>query len=388
MHNRLLLRAALAAVATLSLHAAAQTVTAAPGKGLTVKAADDSFSITFKARAQLRETLTAGPTVTNEFGLRTARVAVQGHLLTPHLRYLLQLALAAGDFEPGVPSPVVDAYLEYVAIRDLQIRAGQFYVLFDRARTVRESALQFVDRQQALTELNLDRDAGLTLFSPDLLGMGGRLNYAVGVFGGSGRNRSVPETPGLLYVARIGFSPFGPFDDDSEGDLQRLATPRLALGLAGAFNQHTNRARSTTGATLTLGTFSYTHAAADAVFKISGLSFLGEVIYRQSSTPFLDGMAGGMPVREWSRSGWGYIAQAGYMVTDKVEISGRWDQLFALGPTDPALQRTAQEQGNEAGVGVNYYLNGHLLKLQADYTIRFGTVAPVHLARAQVDASF
>lgn len=75
----------------------------------------------------------------------------------------------------------------------------------------------------------------------------------------------------------------GAFTNKAEGDLEFLPTPRVALIVAGAYNQSTRRSRSTTGATYTLGGFDYLHAASDLVFKYNGFSFLGEVLYRRGT---------------------------------------------------------------------------------------------------------
>ena len=66
---------------------------------------------------------------------------LNGHLLARDLTYQVQLAVADRDYRDGAKSPVYDAYLDYRAHRDLQVRAGQFFVPFDRLRTIREYAL-------------------------------------------------------------------------------------------------------------------------------------------------------------------------------------------------------------------------------------------------------
>jgi hypothetical protein len=216
------------------------------------------------------------------------------------------------------------------------------------------------------------------------------LGYHLGVFGGEGRNKFGGAEPGFLYVARVVVRPFGAFDDDQEADIERLPKPRLAIGIAGAYNQATNRQRSTVGGTYTLGTFDYQHAAADLVFKYSGLSVLGEVLYRRGSPGSRAGEVEGEQVTEWSRTGFGYMAQVGAMLTKHVEVAGRWDHLIAIGETDPALVKQVDAQGHELGGGLSYYVNGHLLKVQADYAYQFGSDvgAGTHLARVQLDASF
>lgn len=371
------------------------TITAAPGKGFTVTTEDGKYSTTVRARFQMRETVTgqgvegAPRRWTQEQHVRTVRLFLQGHILDPDLKYTLQLAFGGNDFEAGSSSPLFDAWVEYTALRDLNIRVGQFFVPFDRARTIRESSLQFVDRPIIIGELTLDRDMGLMLSSNDFLGQGGLLSYNLGFFGGEGRNRFGTSTPGLLYVARFAVRPFGAFDDDVEGDLQRLPKPRLMVGVAGAYNQKTNRQRSTTGTTFAFGTFDYVHADVDAVFKYLGLSVLAELLYRDASPHFREGTTNGQPAREWSRSGWGYILQAGYMLTSKLEATGRFDLQRVKPDSDPTLLAQVDQQGREVGAGLNLYLNGHALKVQGDYAYQFGRTGPTrHLVRLQLDASF
>jgi hypothetical protein len=363
----------------------------AMGKGITVSKGE-ALSMTVRARFQIRDVATIQDTaVSNEFSLRTARLFIHGKVLSPKLCYFVQLALGQNDFEAGITSPVFDAFVEWTGWRDLNIKAGQFFVPFDRARTIREVALQLVDRQQVITELGMDRDLGIALSSQDLFGWGGRLSYTLGFFGGQGKNRVLPEkNPGFLYTARVAFRPMGAFDDDVEADIERSVNPHLSVGLAFAYNQNTLRAKGVIGPIYTLKGFDQLHLAADVVFKWRGFSLLAEVIMRQANEPFHDGeTASGAPLREWSRSGWGYLVQAGYMVTPNLEVAARWDQVrFISG--DPALSQLAQTQGREFGAGLNWYFNGHLAKVQADYTIRFGdgSVAPTHMARAAIDVSF
>lgn len=363
-----------------------QRLIVAPGRGITAKTADGSTSMTVRARTQVRDTFVHDKLDTNELGIRTFRFIVQGNVLRPELKYSLQLALAAGDFEAGNPSAVYDAFVEYTRLRDLELRAGQFFVPFDRARTVRESALQFVDRQLSVRELTLDRDVGLMLSSNDLFGLEQRLAYQVFVGGGDGRNRVGAQMAGPLLVFRFAVRPFGAFDDDSEGDLARDPKPRLSVGAATAYNVHTTRAQSTFGTVLALGTFDYAHAAVDVAFKWAGFSLLAEGLIRRALTDVLAGPTS----REYSRSGWGYLVQAGYLVSKQVEVTARWDQLFAFTGTDPALITLAATQGRQLGTGVNVYLNGHAFKLQADYFYIWGyAAAPArHQGRVALDASF
>jgi hypothetical protein len=381
-------------------------VSLTPGKGFTIASDDGRFSVTIRSRIQLRETLTHNADKnTNETNVKTMRFVTHGHLLTPDFKFLIQLAFGGNDYDkdnldPVSSSPIFDAYVEYVKLRDLNIRFGQYFVPFDRARTIREFALQFVDRQITVRELSLDRDMGVMLSSNDLLGWGGRLGYHVFVGGGEGRNRVGGSALGPLLVGRLVFKPMGNFDDDQEADIARQA-PHMAIGVAGGYNYKTNRANSTYATTYQGSTFNYTHAAADLVFKAKGFSFLAEGLYREASKnnhravddkgkAILDAKTG-MQLEEHSRSGYGYFIQAGQMVYKNAELTARWDDLYAKHGTDSAWKKMVQAQGRQFGVGANYYFNGHQLKLQGDYFYIFGTQntdKPNHAVRLQIDASF
>ncbi len=363
------------------------TVEGRPGAGVTVTLRDPSISLNVSSRAQFRGTLTAPSQgdLQTELSVRTVRLILSGHAFSTDVRYYLQLALASQDYESGNASPLFDVWAQYTALRDLQVRVGQFFVPFDRARTVRELGLQFVDRQQAVRELSLDRDVGVELSSRDLFGLGGRLQYALGVFSGEGRNR-VGADAGFLYVARVQVSPLGSFDDNLEGDLERRASPRLAIGVAGAYNQSTTRAQSTFGATLSHGAYDYLHAAVDLHFKWRGLSLLAEGLWRGASSASHAYVADGRAQTEWSRSGYGYLVQVGVMLTSRFELTARWDQLSAVTDTDPTLRTLVSTRGREVGAGANLYLGGHAYKLQADWQMNFGDDASSaqHVARLQL----
>lgn len=361
--------------------------TGRPGAGVTVALREPSLSLTLSGRVDVRATLTVPPTgdAQTEVSIRTVRLVLSGHAFSPDVRFYTQLALAPADFEAGSSSPLYDAWVSWTRLRDAQLRVGQFFVPFDRARTVRESSLQFVDRQAVVGELNLDRDAGIELSSRDLFGWGGRLQYALGVFSGEGRNRA-GAVAGFLYVARLQVNPFGAFDDNIEGDLERRHAPRLAVGVAGAYNQRSTRARSTLGATLTHGDFDFFHAAADLHLKWYGISLLAEALWRHADAPYHAYTASMQAQREWSRSAWGAFAQLGVVFVPRLEAVVRYGYTDSIGDTDPELQRQVATQGNELAAGLNWYIDGHAYKVQADWQATFGErfSDARHLARVQV----
>lgn len=338
-------------------------VSAALGKGVTARSGD--ISITIRAWLQLQaSTLVPGPdgeaSRANTFTVRRARLLLKGDL--PYeLSWLFHLAFAASDFETGDPSPIRDFYVQWKRYRDLSLRAGQMKVPFDSHRWITSSTLQLVDRSVIDRELAFDRDIGVLLYSDDLFGWNQHLHYALGVWQGDGRNR-VGTNVGLLYSARVRVSLFAPIDDRQEGDLGRAPELRAAIGVSGASNVATPRPRSSLGVPSKAATFDFLHAGADLVVKWRGLSLLAQLALRQADAPWRTNVVNGAPLTEYSRSAWGWFVQGGAFVTDWLELVARYGDLRPLGPTDPTLTRQ-----RELGGGLNVFLVGHDLKLQADY---------------------
>lgn len=391
--------ASTAAAAPVSVTPKTVEISGKPGDGLTVRVSD-AFSLNVRSRIQLRYQLDVP--APDDLGVRstrqlvnigTARLWFSGHVFRPQLTYMIQLAVAGRDYRDGAVSPLYDAFLDWKAHRDISIKAGQYFVPFDRLRTVREFALQLGDRPRPVAELTLDRDVGVTLYSDKFLHDRSPVAWRLGAFGGGGTNLSLGKDPGALLVGRVELRPLGPIDDDSEGDLERRKKPALALGGAFAANFNTNRLRSTTGTTFTGGTTHYYHVAADLVFKVRGLALQGEYLRKQASVNAIRSTdEDGMPLVEHTRSGQGWVAQASYLFDPPIELVGRMSRLYALGRTDPAFVSELDARGQEVGAGLNYYFNGHKMKLQADWIalmpgdFDFGRAA--HVAHLQLDVTF
>lgn len=362
----------------------APRVRIAAGRGLTVESADQRVSLTVRGFVQGRVTVDvptpamsgAEVTPTTLFAVRRARVILAGTLLGPTLSYQVHFGLAPQDFAAG--SPLFDAFVTWAPLRDLSVRVGQFFVPFNRNRWISITRQMMLERPIATNELNLDRDIGLQLFSNDLGGLGGRLSYALGVFSGAGRNR-LDADYGLLYVARVGVNPLGRFDDhDSEWDLARSG-PRLALGVAGAFNHRASTYATTgLGATPDANRYDRAHFTGDLLFKARGFALQFEGLARWSLTP--TGLASA------TRPGWGYTVQASYVTPVKLGVGARWSQIFAM---PAAMDTTAFRDGYEVGGIIAYHALDGALTVGIDYTLRDENVAyPRHEVRAQVQAMF
>ena len=382
--------------------AAPPVVDGAPGKGLSVRSADGRFRMNVRGRFQLRqsvwlpaaepgEVLPPEEAVQMATKVQTARVFLTGHTLSEDVRYVFQLAVAPNDYRDGTLSPIFDAYLDLGDPEGLSVQVGQLFVPFDRARTIREFALQLPDRPRPVSELTLDRDVGVVLSAAHLGGPSSPLTVKLSAFGGAGPNSTLTHDPGGLLVARAELRPLGPIDDDAEGDLERRARPGLAIGLAAAHNWNTVRARSTSSSVYEAGTADYLHLAADAVFKWRGFAVLAEGLVRQAADDALRGEDDlGEPLVEFTRSGWGAIVQPSLMLGPKVELARRWTRTKAMEGADPAFVDETRSWPDELGGGLSWYANGHRFKVQTGWTTRPGQAGanPDHAAHALVDLMF
>jgi len=369
------------------------------GDGLTVEVGD-AFSLNVKSRIQVRYQYHLSPenaagtrTEDQVVNIGTLRLWFSGKVLVPELTYMIQLALADRDYRDGAKSPVYDAYLDWAAHRDVNLRVGQYFVPFDRLRTVREWALQMADRPRPVGELTLDRDVGVMYYSDHFLADKSPVAVRAGVFGGGGINLTNAREPGALFVGRVEVRPLGDIDDDKEGDLDRRKKPGLAVGGGVAANVNTNRQKSTTGTTYVGGTADYVHAAADLVFKWQGIALQAEYVWREAGEDTIESVdAAGNPVTEYTRSGHGWILQGSYTFKPPFEVVGRLSGMYAFEGTDPAYISEADSRGQEVAGGVNYYFNGHKMKLQADYIARmphdFDFSVADHMAHVQLDVTF
>jgi hypothetical protein len=349
------------------------------GKGVTVASANGRYSLQVRARLQVRYDLDhpnfEDEPLTHVFQIRRARIALAGNVFSPHIRHQFQFGFSPRDMSNDIPSdledsirrnPLRDARLEFTRLRDFTIWVGQFKVPFSRQRMISSSNLSILDRSLVNAEFSLDRDIGIEAFSKDIGGID-KLSYFVGVFMGEGRNAFESRDPGLLYVARFEVRPLGGFDDYTEGDLARSATPGLSIGAAYAFQDRAHAARGVGGnPPADGGTTNFHHVTADAMFKWRGISLFSGFHLRQGFQRVNGGVldADGMPLATvQARSGIGWFGQFGAMLPRiPLEIAGRYGMSRRIDG-----DQSSQPIADEVGGGLNWYFVGHDLKLQVDY---------------------
>jgi phosphate-selective porin OprO/OprP len=352
-----------------------------PGTGLVLKSRDGRFGLATRPRVQLRYTFEndhEAHETGHSFQIRRARLQFKGNAFGKHNKYKVEFAFSPKDLgmKEGNPTktPVLTWYAEFDYLRDLTFKVGQYKIPYSRQRVVSSGDLEMVDRALGNNEFNLDRDIGLEFLSKDIGGLD-IFRYHAGVFMGEGRDAFETQTDfGLHYLARVEVLPMGGASkkwDYSEADLDRLAKPRLSLGVAYSFIDNAKKDRGINGSTPSDGgTTDYQNLTADFVFKVAAFSLSGEFYWREGKRNLGDAVVMDEMGNETeapktpTRDGVGYFVQAGYLIPRlPLGVAARWSQVIGLGSGN----ENSLTDGEEVGGAFSYYIAQHPLKLQIDY---------------------
>jgi hypothetical protein len=367
-----------AGVAHAQEEGSAGDVSRAGGGGVAWRSDDGRFGLRFGLRGQVRAQVVApsGGDAVFDLIIPRARVLLSGHLFGEHNRFDLQLAFSPDDLgwvegEGPTFTPLLDYALIFDYLRDLTVVVGQRKIPFARERLTSSGDLAMVDRSVVDDALSLDRDLGAWLRSDDLFGAG-FFRYWLGVSAAEGRDGLVGDDFHLAWEVRLELLPLGLFDSDTQGDPRRNETPRLAIGAAYVFIDHSPWVDGLDGRLPADGGTTDIHAGAlDALFLFGGFTAEVDVLLRYGTrNPGTEG-----PVTPPS-NGAGGFAQVSYLLPDTfVELTARYGMVRAIG--DP----TSFEDQGELGGAVSLYFEGHELKLQLDYFHLWG--APEDFGRGE-----
>jgi polyhydroxyalkanoate synthesis regulator phasin len=322
-------------------------------KGAYIKTTDDQFSLRARVRTQGRFRYRSREEQDDDasFDVRRARLLFDGNVLYPWMKYGTQVTLEGGS------AALRDAWIEAAYFDYAKPRIGQYKVPFDREFLTSAFSLQLIDRSIASSAFSLQRDIGVQLsgkFFQD------QLNYAVGMFNGSGANQS-NQDQNFMYVGRLVYTPFGSYPY-SQGALDKPSSPKLAIGAAGAYlpglepGERKSLAGPLGNTNIVPVNSDVYQLTADLAFKYQDFSFEGGYQFRnidpEKPTPFGE------------ESAQGFYLQGGYFVIPKeFELAARYSWV---NPDNPNSKNNNNQQ--EYTGGLSYYLYGHSLKLQANYS--------------------
>ena len=369
------------------------------GKGIGIYAKDSSFSMKFSTRFQ---TLYVGELDLNseeyadQFLVRRARFKFDGHAYTPKLTYKIELGLSNRDHGSPIPETsntariILDAVIKWKFYNNMQLWLGQTKLPGNRERVISSQKLQFVDRSLVNSRYTLDRDIGIQLHNKHKFGENFVVKEALALSMGEGRNITSNNMGGYDYTARIEFLPLGEFTSKGDyfgSDLSREKSPKLAIGLTYDFLDGAARQRGQQGKFMrdSAGDLYPTDLATlfvDAIFKYQGFSLAGEYANKKNQDGIVIDLAGGKTLKYYS--GTGYVAQAGYLFGNNLEVAGRYT---AIQPDDVTISGISEQ--TEYTLGLSKYIKGHSLKIQNDYSL-LGTSTGMDefRVRFQVELSF
>ncbi len=370
------------------------------GKGMiNFTAKDSSFSVKFAPRIQiLSSTNWKYDDVEDQFGnantsflIRRARLKFGGFVLTPKLKYKIELGLSNRDiagasvYTGNAPRYILDAVIKWNFHENLVLWAGQTKLPGNRERVISSANLQLVDRSLLNATFNIDRDLGIQLRHHINITDKFIVREIISIAQGEGRNVVTGNLGGHQYTGRLEFLPFGKFKNKGDylgSSLEREVKPKLAVGVSYDFNNNAVKSRSNRGTYMEndIGFYETNIKTlfVDAILKHKGFSFMAEYSNRDAEDPISknsDGTETGVVVPE----GYGVNLQSGYLFKKNWEVTGRFS----------TIDMKDKDVSNQYTLGVSKYIIGHKLKIQSD--ISYLTLADISndvMFRLQLDVHF
>lgn len=317
--------------------------------GFFVKTADDSFSLKLNGFAQVRYTfIDAEKSKSNHnFDVALARLAFSGHVFDPSFTYFMQYE--ASTFGNNNRVTALDWWMKYSFSPELAIQAGRFILPYSRQFYTHPGNLLFSDLSAADYAFNLQRAVGAHVGGKiGRVAYDGALTNSIRALDAGGQQNVGDE---LAWLGRVEIDILDPYGY-LETSPTPVSAPQLSIGLAGAFNpidegsafQNVLPGDRTTNATI------------DGGFRWDRFSLQAAGHFRHNNFK---------NITRKSADDWGYYVQAGfYLVPERWELAGRVSGVDFGRANNPAVLGDIMEYTG----GMNYYLYGHNLKLQMDYS--------------------
>mgnify|MGYP001113163312 CR=1 FL=1 len=201
------------------------------GLGITLESSDQRFAINAWLRSQIRysDPFTSDPRSLEQFDrpsdseleIRRVRLKLRGHIFNPKIGYYFEHELS-GD------RPLLDLRLDVSLRDDIQMRIGQYKVLYNRERVDSSGHQQFVERSISTYAFTLDRQVGATVTKSWAAGTRFDNRLMLGLFEGGGRDGG-PTGDDPMLVGRWQWQFLGRDLPFSQSDLLFRDAPAATL---------------------------------------------------------------------------------------------------------------------------------------------------------------
>lgn len=374
---------------------------------------DKAFSLRLFGGIQMRHTYTdfdervsGNEEDVSNFFVRRARLWWDGHAFSPKFTYYFHLQL-----EPTSAVNLHDAWVQYAFSDAFRVGFGRNKIPYGAEFLASAFSLNFVERSIMYGETDISQGSaalwpgggtapfllstenqytgfptgGLSLFRSQGVMISGRkglggdatVTWETGVWNGrNSRGLSNPDSK-MLTSARVTLFPWGAFDTTTQGDLEGLARPKMAVMLS-AYRDGGRHNRDAGGAAVT------PYETRDTGTNLALLTrFRGANVELEWGEERYDMRRPGPGPWEFERAGW-RVAAGYFVVPRRVEVVARTSRLERLkDPSREAALRSGlglariehngvyvsavEEYLSEVIAGVNLYFgHGHQHKLYFD----------------------
>lgn len=375
---------------------------------------DGKFSLTMSTRVQVRVTYndergqdSEGPSDPNaaastngrdfwNFRIRRAKTKFEGNIFEKEWKYLVLLSWANGG-----NNIVEEAYMTWAKYQEINVSAGQSKIPFEYEFNVTSGKQQFIDRSVVSNTFNQGWGKGLWLS-----GVIGKdtpwVKYWVGVYNGvlrannDFRNQDLAITADtfssgaggvdaqLMPALRIETHPLGNVADDETDMRSREDSKKIlfsvGVGLNWFLSDFSNTDLRTNGVTGGSGRSNTSqdtiNLTLDGHFRFYGLSVNIEYIHRHTEFHNRGPLEGTGTTANRAAPGdltdSGFLFSVGFFILPKqFDVGFRFgmvdsDEYWAGGADDKRF--AVAPDSTEIGLSLGYYIAGHNLKAQLDFT--------------------
>jgi hypothetical protein len=318
--------------------------------GFSAATADGRFSAKLNGLAQVRYTLLVPEEgeSSQTFDVQQARLSLSGTLFDPRITYFFQMR--AGTTSNETKFTMLDWWGKYSVAPELAAMFGRFVLPYSRQFQAGPARQLFPETSVADQTFALGRSTGTRAG-----GQYGRFSYDVAAVntirwpGASGeRNFDGP----IAGVGRIAYDILASYGS-VETSPTPPADPQLTAGLAAAYNPVEDASATSN----VLPGDSTMNVTADLGWRWQRATAQAALYFRRN-----DVAARGMP----DLDDWGWYVQAGYFL-----VPSRWELAARVSGVDFQAQNNPDTPGGQTdySAGLNYYLYGNNVKVQADYTL-------------------